>query len=98
VICALLRNGCRLSQVPPPDRIPPRQLLAKAIEAFEFLDQRSADPQHGLGNGKQDAIVRNQLQYPRLELLPGHNTNPQTKDLHEPRTEFSRFRALVRSC
>jgi hypothetical protein len=66
------------------DRVPPRQLLAEAIEPFELFEQCSADPQHGLGDGEQDAVVRNEFQHPRLELPPSYDTDAQTEDLQRP--------------
>ena len=63
---------------PAADGITPRQLLAESIELFE---ERLANAQHWLGDRKQNGIVRNEFQYPRLESSPGHDTDPQAENL-----------------
>ena len=59
----------------------PRQLLAESIEPFELFEERLANAQHWLGDRKQNGIVRNEFQYPRLEPSPGHDTDPQAENL-----------------
>jgi hypothetical protein len=66
---------------PAADGITPRQLLAESIEPFELFEERLANAQHWLGDRKQNGIVRNEFQYPRLEPSPGHDTDPQAENL-----------------
>jgi len=66
---------------PAADGITPRQLLAESIEPFELFEERLANTQHWLGDRKQNGIVRNEFQYPRLEPSPGHDTDPQAENL-----------------
>ena len=48
---------------------------------LELFEERLANAQHWLGDRKQNGIVRNEFQYPRLEPSPGHDTDPQAENL-----------------
>src|SRR6476469_2588088 len=66
---------------PAADGITQRQLLAESIEPFELFEERLRTSQNCLGDRKQNGIVRNEFQYPRLEPSPGHDTDPQAENL-----------------
>ena len=66
---------------PAADGVTPRQLLAEAIEPFEFFEQGSPNAQHWLGDREQNAIVRNEFQCPGFEPPPAYDTDPQAENL-----------------
>jgi hypothetical protein len=68
-------------------------LSTQAIEAPEFIEQHSPDPQHGFGDGDQAAVFPDQFEDPRLECRRVTVPIRRPKTFKEPRTEFSRSRA-----
>ena len=44
-----------------------RELLAELVEPFELFEQRSANPEHWLGDREQNGIIPNEFQCPGLE-------------------------------